>query len=181
MTNVFSWQNSLALPCFILYSKIRLACYFTNLLTSYFLIPIPYNENDIFFLVGGGWLVLEGLICPHKTGQLQLLHHHGWCIHLDYWDVECFALEMNWDHSIIFETALKFAHIHTFTQYMYIHTYIRIYIYTYIYTQKHIYGKIYEKLFSHLGFHRGPIREPPINNKIHGCWSSLYKMHNISI
>ena len=41
------------------------------LLTSYFCIPIPYNEKDIFFLV----LVLEGLVGLQRTGQLQLLQH----------------------------------------------------------------------------------------------------------
>ena len=59
----------------------------------------------------------------------------------------------------MFEITLKFAHIHTFMQYMYIHTYISIHTHTHIYThtETYIYGKIYEKLFSHLGFHRGLI------------------------
>ena len=34
-----------------------------------FCIPILYDEKDIFFLV----LVLEGVVCLHRTGQLQLL------------------------------------------------------------------------------------------------------------
>ena len=37
------------LPCFILYSKAKFACYSRYLLTSYFYIPVPYNEKDIFF------------------------------------------------------------------------------------------------------------------------------------
>ena len=32
----------------------------------------------------------------------------GWGIDLDYCDIEWFALEMNIDHSVIFETALKY-------------------------------------------------------------------------
>ena len=32
----------------------------------------------------------------------------GWGIDLDYWDTEWFALEMNRDHSVIFEIALKY-------------------------------------------------------------------------
>ena len=32
----------------------------------------------------------------------------GWGIDLDYCDVECFALEMNQDHSVIFEAAPKY-------------------------------------------------------------------------
>ena len=52
MTNAFSWQNTFCcqpLPCFILYSKAKLACYSRYVLTSYFCIPVPYNEKDIFF------------------------------------------------------------------------------------------------------------------------------------
>ena len=45
------------------YSKAILACYFRYLLTSYFCIPIAYDEKDIFFLV----LVLEGLVGLHRT------------------------------------------------------------------------------------------------------------------
>ena len=37
------------LPCFILYSKAKFACYSRYLLTSYFCISVPYNEKDIFF------------------------------------------------------------------------------------------------------------------------------------
>ena len=57
MTSVFSWQNSISLPfvlpfvlpCFLLYSKPKLACYSRYLLTSYFCIPIPCDEKDIYF------------------------------------------------------------------------------------------------------------------------------------
>ena len=48
--------------------------YSSYFLTSYFCIPVPYNEKDIFFfffLV----LVLEGLVGPDRTIQLQLLQH----------------------------------------------------------------------------------------------------------
>ena len=41
-------------------------------LTSYFCIPVPYNEKDIFW---GGW-VLEGLVDLHRTIQLLLLQHY---------------------------------------------------------------------------------------------------------
>ena len=42
MTNVFSWQNSIS---FILYSKAKFACYSRCFLTSYFCIPVPYNDQ----------------------------------------------------------------------------------------------------------------------------------------
>ena len=32
----------------------------------------------------------------------------GWGIDLDSCDVEWFALEMNWDHSVVFESASKY-------------------------------------------------------------------------
>ena len=67
-------------------------------------IPVPYNEKDIFFWV----LVLKGLVGLHRTVQLQLLQHYWLGIDLDYHDIEWFALEMNRDHSVIFETASKY-------------------------------------------------------------------------
>ena len=67
-------------------SKAKFASYSSSLLTSYFCIPAPYGEKDIFFLV----LVLEGLIGLHRTSQLQLLQRY-WSGHrlglLWYWMV----------------------------------------------------------------------------------------------
>ena len=74
------------------------------LLTSYFCIPVPYNEKNIFFWV----LVLEGLVGLHRTVQLQLLQHYCWSIDLDYCDIEWFVLETNRDHSVVFEIASKY-------------------------------------------------------------------------
>ena len=67
-------KTLLPLPCFILYSTAKLTCYSRYLLTSYFCIPVPYDENNIFslFLV----LVLEGLVSLHRNVQLQLLQHY---------------------------------------------------------------------------------------------------------
>ena len=90
--------------CFILYSKAKFACYSTCFLTYYFCIPVPYNVKDIFF----GVLVLEGLVGLHRTIQLQVFSITGWGIDLDYCDIEWFSLEMNRDHSVIFETAPKY-------------------------------------------------------------------------
>ena len=53
-------------------------------------------------------LVLKGLVGLHRTIQLQLLQVIGWGIDLDYRDIEWFALEMNRDHSVIFEIASKY-------------------------------------------------------------------------
>ena len=53
-------------------------------------------------------LVLEGLVSLHRAIQLQLLHVTVSGIGLDYCDTELFALEMNRDHSVIFELAPKY-------------------------------------------------------------------------
>ena len=53
-------------------------------------------------------LVLKGLVGLHRTVQLQLLQRYGWGIDLDYCDIEWFALEMNRDHSVVFEIASKY-------------------------------------------------------------------------
>ena len=41
--------KTLSLPCFILHSKAKFASYSRCFLTSYFCIPVPYNEKDTFF------------------------------------------------------------------------------------------------------------------------------------
>ena len=53
-------------------------------LTSYFCIPFPYNEKDIFL----GVLVLEGLVGLHRTVQLSFFSIAGRGIDLDYSDTE---------------------------------------------------------------------------------------------
>ena len=53
-------------------------------------------------------LVLKGLVGLQRTIQLQLLQITGWGIGLDYHDIKWFALEMNRDHSVIFEIASKY-------------------------------------------------------------------------
>ena len=50
-------------------------------------------------------LVLEDLVGLHRT--VQLLQHYWLGIDLEYCDIEWFALEMNRDHSVIFETVPK--------------------------------------------------------------------------
>ena len=41
----------------------------------------------------------------------------GWCIDLDYCDAECFALEMNQDHSVLVHTAPSTCSSHCFFDY----------------------------------------------------------------
>ena len=83
----FLGKTLLALPCFIPYSKAKFACYSRCFLASYFCIPVPYNEEDIFFFC---MLVLKDLVGLHRTNQIQLLQHY-WSGHrlglLWYWMV----------------------------------------------------------------------------------------------
>ena len=60
------------IPCFILYSQGKFVCYSRCFLTSYFCIPVPYNEKNIFLRV----LVIKCLVGLHRTIQLQLLKHY---------------------------------------------------------------------------------------------------------
>ena len=50
-------------------------------------------------------LVLEGLVGPFNFSFFSVT---GRGIDLDYHDIECFALEMNRGHSVIFEIASKY-------------------------------------------------------------------------
>ena len=63
------------LPCFILYSKAKLACFFRYLLTSYFCIPVPYDEKYVVVVFFLRVLILEGLVGLLSTVRLQLLWH----------------------------------------------------------------------------------------------------------
>ena len=53
-------------------------------------------------------LVLKGLVGLHRTIQLQLLQSYWLGHRLGLLDIEWFALEMNRDHSVIFEIASKY-------------------------------------------------------------------------
>ena len=59
-------------------------------------------------------LVLKHLVGLHRTVQLQLLSVTGWSLHLDYRDIEWFALETNRDHCVIFEIVSKYCILESF-------------------------------------------------------------------
>ena len=59
-------------------------------------------------------LVLKGLVGLYRTFQLELPQHYWLGIALDYCDNEWFALEMNRDHSVIFEIASKYCILDSF-------------------------------------------------------------------
>ena len=113
MTSAFSWQNCQSLPCFILYSKAKLACCSRYLLISYFCIPVPYDENNIFF-----WCQFQKVLQVFiELFNFSFFSLNDWGIELDYYDIEWFALEINQDHSFIFETAPKYCISDSFVYY----------------------------------------------------------------
>ena len=61
--------------------------------------------------------VLDGFVSLHRTGQLSFFGISGQGIDLDFCDVEQFALEMNGDHSVVFETELKYCIVDSFVGY----------------------------------------------------------------
>ena len=62
-------------------------------------------------------LVLKGLVGLHRTVQLRLLQH-DWSGHrFGFRDTVLFVLEMNRDHSVIFENASKYCILDSFVDY----------------------------------------------------------------
>ena len=62
-------------------------------------------------------LVLKALGGLHRIIQHQHLQHYWSSIDLDYCDIEWFALEMNRDHSVVFEIASKYCISNSFVDY----------------------------------------------------------------
>ena len=59
-------------------------------------------------------LVLEILIGLHRLFNFSFFRISGWGTNLDYCDSEGLALEMNTDHSVIFEIASKYCILDSF-------------------------------------------------------------------
>ena len=59
-------------------------------------------------------LVLKGLVGLHRTIKFSFFSVTGWGIDFDYHDIGWFALEMNRDHSVIFEIASKYCILDSF-------------------------------------------------------------------
>ena len=62
-------------------------------------------------------LVLEDLVGLHRTIYFSFFSITAHGIALDHCDIEWFALEMNWDHSVIFEIAPKYCISDSFVDY----------------------------------------------------------------
>ena len=90
-------------------------------MTSYFCIPVPYDEKDTLLLA----LVLEDLVGLHRAVQFQFYGISIWGIDLDNCVIEWFALEMNGDHSVVFEIAPKFCILDSFVDSEYCSIFLR--------------------------------------------------------
>ena len=90
ISNVFSQQNSVS------FCPAKCACYSRYLLTSYFCIPVPYNEKGISF----GCYFQKVLQVFMELFNFSFFSITEQDIDLDYCDIEWFALEMNRDHSV---------------------------------------------------------------------------------
>ena len=65
-------------------------------------VPVPYNKKEFFVCF---FMFLEGHVSLHRTFNFSFFSNNGWAIDLYYCEIEWFALEMNRDHSVVFETA----------------------------------------------------------------------------
>ena len=77
-------------------------------LDFYFCIPVHYDEKNIFFFLIFGVNSRRSYGSSLELFNFSFFSISGWGIDLDYYDVEWFALEMNQDHSVIFEIAPKY-------------------------------------------------------------------------
>ena len=75
--------------------------YSRHFLNSYFCIPVPCNEKDIFFEYCSRRSCRSLYNCSTSASSALLV----WGKDLDYCDTEWFALETNRDHSVIFSIA----------------------------------------------------------------------------
>ena len=113
MTSVFSWQYSISLcPASFRTPRPNL-----SVTPGVSWLPTFAFQSPIMKRTYLGVLVLEGLVGLHRTVQLQLLQRY-WLGHRLglpwYWMV---SLEMNRDHSIIFEIASKYSILDSFVDY----------------------------------------------------------------
>ena len=112
MRSLGKTQLAFALLHFVLQSQI---CLFIQVSLDFLLLHSSLlKRKGHFFWV----LVLKGLVGLQRTVQLHLFSITLWGIDLDYCDLERFALEMNRDHSIVFEIASKYCISDSFVDYV---------------------------------------------------------------
>ena len=103
LTSAFPWQNSISL-CPASFCNPRPNFPVRQVFLDFLLLHSGPLCKGYLFRV----LVLKGLVGLHKPFNFSFFSITGWGIDLDYCDTEWFALEMNRDHSVIFEIASKY-------------------------------------------------------------------------
>ena len=103
MTSGFSWQNSVSL-CPISFWTLRLKL---QVITGISWLPTFAFQSPMVKRTSFWVLVLEGLVGLHKTFNSRFFSISDWGMSLGYYHVERFALEMNGEHSVIFEITHK--------------------------------------------------------------------------
>ena len=113
MTCEFSWQNSINL-CPASFRIPRPNLPVTPGVSSLptFAFQSPIMKRTSFWV-----LVLKGLVGIHRIVQLKLLQHYWLGHRLGHCDIEWFALEVNRDHSVIFEIASRYFIMDSFVDY----------------------------------------------------------------
>ena len=103
MTSAFSWQNSISLCPASFYTPLPNLPVTPGIsLLPNFAIQSTIMKKTPFW--GVIQKILQVFIEPFNFSFFSIT---GWGIDLDYCDIEWFALEMNRDHSVIFEIASK--------------------------------------------------------------------------
>ena len=113
MTSAFSWQNPISLyPASFCSPRPNLPVTPGISWLSTFAFQFPIMKMTPFLV-----LVLDIVLGLYMTSQLQPLWHQWLGLDLNYCDVEWFALEMKWDHSVVFETAPSYCISDSFVDY----------------------------------------------------------------
>ena len=110
MTSAFSWQNSISLCP----ASFRIPRPNMPVTPGVSWLPTFAFQSPIMKRTFLGVLVLEGLVGLIEPFNFSFFSITGWGIDLDYCDIEWFALEINRDPSVIFETASKYCILDSF-------------------------------------------------------------------
>ena len=104
MISAFSWQNSVSL-CPASFGPPRPNLSVIPGMSDFLLLhSSPLEWNGHLFWV----LILEALVVFIELLNFSFFSIIGWSIDLDYCDIECFALETNREHSVVYEIASKY-------------------------------------------------------------------------
>ena len=113
MTSAFFWQNSIRF-CPASFCIPRPVFFLLQVLLDFqFVIPVAYNEKDIFW-----WCQFQKVLQVFiESFNFIFFSITSRSIDLDYCNIEWFALETKRDHSVIMEIASKYCISDSFIDY----------------------------------------------------------------